>query len=94
MLGAAAPASPSATEPSARMISRARGFIKNDLIVRDLKVETLEKFIKMLARHTFNRADASPYASLHNLAPQCEQPPGDYLLPRDMLPFFPNEDKI
>ncbi|GBP37342.1 hypothetical protein EVAR_22802_1 [Eumeta japonica] len=68
--------------------------VKNDLITRDLKVEPLENFIKMLVRRTFNRADAGPHASLHNLAPQCERPPGGHQLPRDLLPVPPNEDKV
>ncbi|GBP61950.1 hypothetical protein EVAR_45007_1 [Eumeta japonica] len=38
-------------------------------IARDLRVETIEEFVRMLARRTLNRADAGPYPSLHNLAP-------------------------
>ncbi|GBP91124.1 RNA-directed DNA polymerase from mobile element jockey [Eumeta japonica] len=52
------------------MIAGAGWYVKNDMIARDLKVETLEDFVKMLARRAFNRADAGPYTSLHNLAPQ------------------------
>ncbi|GBP43261.1 hypothetical protein EVAR_39319_1 [Eumeta japonica] len=42
------------------MIAGTGRFVKNDVIDRDLKVEPLADFIMMLARRTFNRADASP----------------------------------
>ncbi|GBP43530.1 hypothetical protein EVAR_30487_1 [Eumeta japonica] len=47
-----------------------------------------------LARRTFNRADAGPHASLHNLALQCERPSGGHQLLRDLLPVLPNENKV
>ncbi|GBP76882.1 hypothetical protein EVAR_7032_1 [Eumeta japonica] len=77
-----------------RMIVGASWFVKNDVIARDLKVEILEKFIKMLALRIFNHANAGPYISLHNLAPQYAQLPGGYLVPRNLLPFPPSEDKV
>ncbi|GBP27452.1 Probable RNA-directed DNA polymerase from transposon X-element [Eumeta japonica] len=77
-----------------RMIVGAEWFVENDVIARELKVEPLEEFIIMLARRAFNRADAGPYTSLHNLAPQREQPPKDYQLPRDLLSPPSNEDKL
>ncbi|GBP72630.1 hypothetical protein EVAR_83140_1 [Eumeta japonica] len=76
------------------MTAGARWFVKNDVIARDLKVETLKKFIKMLARRTFNRVDVDPYTSLYNLAPQCERPPRRYQLPRDQLSKLLNRDKV
>ncbi|GBP46022.1 hypothetical protein EVAR_24215_1 [Eumeta japonica] len=45
-------------------------------------------------QRTFNRSDEDLYTSLHNLTPQCEQPPRGYQLPRDLLPIPPNEDKV
>ncbi|GBP68330.1 hypothetical protein EVAR_31320_1 [Eumeta japonica] len=41
------------------MIAGAGWFVKSEVIARDLKVETLEDFINMLARRTFNLADAA-----------------------------------
>ncbi|GBP76660.1 hypothetical protein EVAR_51145_1 [Eumeta japonica] len=65
LLGTAAPTSPGPAEHSAPYAG-AVWYVKNDLIARDLKVETLEDFVKMLARRAFNRADAGLYTSLHN----------------------------
>ncbi|GBP20216.1 RNA-directed DNA polymerase from mobile element jockey [Eumeta japonica] len=52
-----------------RIITGVEWYVRNDVIARELKVETLEEFIEMLAQRTFNRADASLYTSLHNLGP-------------------------
>ncbi|GBP56880.1 RNA-directed DNA polymerase from mobile element jockey [Eumeta japonica] len=76
------------------MIAGAGCNVKNDVIARDLKVETLEEFIKMLARRAFSRADAGPYTSLHNLAPQCDRSLKGYQLPRDLLSNSSNDDKV
>ncbi|GBP03462.1 Probable RNA-directed DNA polymerase from transposon X-element [Eumeta japonica] len=43
-------------------------YVKNDVIARPLRVETVEEFVRMLARRASNRADAGPYLFLHNLA--------------------------
>ncbi|GBP41446.1 hypothetical protein EVAR_36202_1 [Eumeta japonica] len=71
-----------------RMIAEAGWFVRNDVITRDLKIETLEEFINMLARRTFNRADAGPYTALHNLAPQCKRPPRGYQLSQYLFSYF------
>ncbi|GBP74679.1 hypothetical protein EVAR_58945_1 [Eumeta japonica] len=71
------------------MIAGPGGTSKNNVIARDLKVETQE-FVRMLARRTFNRADAGPYISLHNLAPQYDRPTKGYQL---LLSKSSNEKK-
>ncbi|GBP92897.1 hypothetical protein EVAR_80620_1 [Eumeta japonica] len=48
----------------------------------------------MLARRAFNRAKASPYTSLHNLAPQYDRPTKGYQRPRDLLSKSSNEEKV
>ncbi|GBP93605.1 RNA-directed DNA polymerase from mobile element jockey [Eumeta japonica] len=47
-------------------------------------VSRFKEFGRMLARRAFNRADADPYPSLHNLAPHYDRPTG-YQLPRDLV---------
>ncbi|GBP16282.1 hypothetical protein EVAR_93650_1 [Eumeta japonica] len=76
------------------MIAGAEWYVKNDVIARDLKVETLEEFLKMLARRAFNRADAGPYTSLYNLAPHYNRSTKGYQLPRDLVSKSPNEGKV
>ncbi|GBP34481.1 RNA-directed DNA polymerase from mobile element jockey [Eumeta japonica] len=44
-----------------RMFAGAGWYVKNDVIARDLKVATLEDFIKVLARRAFSHADADLY---------------------------------
>ncbi|GBP15116.1 hypothetical protein EVAR_11418_1 [Eumeta japonica] len=77
-----------------RMIAGAGWYVKNDVIARDLRVETIEEFVRMLARRTFNRADARPYPSLHNLAPHYDRPTKGYQLPQDLVSKSPNEEKV
>ncbi|GBP69108.1 RNA-directed DNA polymerase from mobile element jockey [Eumeta japonica] len=77
-----------------RTIAGAGWYFKNDVIARDLKVESLEEFVRMLAQRAFNRADAGPYTSLHNLALQYYQPTKGYHLPRDLLSKSFNEEKV
>ncbi|GBP47503.1 hypothetical protein EVAR_30591_1 [Eumeta japonica] len=52
-----AAASSNPIEHSASYDAKAKWFVKNDVITRNLKVEPLEDFTKMLKRHTFNCAD-------------------------------------
>ncbi|GBP76203.1 RNA-directed DNA polymerase from mobile element jockey [Eumeta japonica] len=52
-----------------RLIAGAGWYVRNDVIARDLGVETIEEFVRRLTRRAFNRADAGPHPSLHNLAP-------------------------
>ncbi|GBP77239.1 RNA-directed DNA polymerase from mobile element jockey [Eumeta japonica] len=68
--------------------------VKNNVIARDLGVETIEEFVRMLARRAFNRADAGPYPSLHNLAPHYDRPTKGYKLPRDLVSKSPKEGKV
>ncbi|GBP51669.1 hypothetical protein EVAR_48292_1 [Eumeta japonica] len=76
------------------MIAGDGWYIKNYVIARDLKVGTLEKFIKLLVRRAFSHADVGPYTSLHNLASQCDRPPKGYRLSRDLLSDSSDEVKV
>ncbi|GBP51136.1 hypothetical protein EVAR_33887_1 [Eumeta japonica] len=92
LLGTAVPMSPA--EYSAPYDCGGRlWYVKNDVIARDLRVEILEEFVRMLERHAFNRADAGPYTTLQNLAPQYDRPTKGYQLPRDLTSKSPNEKK-
>ncbi|GBP91292.1 hypothetical protein EVAR_96492_1 [Eumeta japonica] len=75
------------------MIEEAGWYVKNEVIARDLKVETFEKFVKILPRRAFNRTDAGPYTSQHNLASHYDRPTKGYQLPRDLISKSPNEGK-
>ncbi|GBP31070.1 RNA-directed DNA polymerase from mobile element jockey [Eumeta japonica] len=73
-----------------RLIAGAGWYVKNDVIARDLGVETIEEFVRMLTRRAFNRADAGPHPSLHNLAPHLDRPTRGYQLPRDLVTETPD----
>ncbi|GBP84999.1 hypothetical protein EVAR_64328_1 [Eumeta japonica] len=73
-----------------RLIAGAGWYVKNDVIARDLGVETIEEFVRMLTRRAFNRTDAGPHPSLHNLAPHLDRPTRGYQLPRDLVTETPD----
>ncbi|GBP77951.1 Probable RNA-directed DNA polymerase from transposon X-element [Eumeta japonica] len=72
-----------------RLIAGAGWYVKNDVIATDLGVETVEEFVRKLTRCAFNRADAGPHPSLHNLAPHLDRPTKGYQLPRDLVTESP-----
>ncbi|GBP58731.1 RNA-directed DNA polymerase from mobile element jockey [Eumeta japonica] len=76
-----------------RMISGTGWYVKNDVMARDLKVETLEEFVKMLARRAFSRADAGPYTSLRNLGPHYDRSMKGYQLARALVSKSSNEER-
>ncbi|GBP86575.1 RNA-directed DNA polymerase from mobile element jockey [Eumeta japonica] len=73
-----------------RLIAGAGWYVKNDVIARDLGVETIEEFVRMLTRRAFNRADTVPHPSLHNLAPHHDRPMKGYQLPQDLVTKSPD----
>ncbi|GBP86291.1 Probable RNA-directed DNA polymerase from transposon X-element [Eumeta japonica] len=72
-----------------RMITGAGWYVKNDIIARDLRVQTIEEFVRLHARRLFDCEDEGSILSLYNLAPQYEKPPGGYQLPRDLMSSKP-----
>ncbi|GBP30312.1 RNA-directed DNA polymerase from mobile element jockey [Eumeta japonica] len=74
-----------------RLITGPGWYVKNDVIARDLGVETVEEFVRKLTRRAFNRADAGPHPSLHNLAPHLGRPTRGYQLPRDLVTESPDD---
>ncbi|GBP17475.1 hypothetical protein EVAR_8824_1 [Eumeta japonica] len=81
VLGAAASETPSPTEYCVTNYRVAGWYVKNDVIVRKLRVQTIEEYVRSQARRLFDCADEGPILSLHNLAPQYERPPGGYQFP-------------
>ncbi|GBP19939.1 Probable RNA-directed DNA polymerase from transposon X-element [Eumeta japonica] len=77
-----------------RLIAGAGWCVRNDVIARDLGVDTIEEFVRRLTRRAFNRADASPYPSLHNLAPLLDRPTRGYQLPRDLVTETHDDEKV
>lgn len=79
-----------------RMISGAGRYVRNDVIGRDLKTETVGEFVVRLSRGMFDRADNSPHPHLNNIAPHHARPPDVRnwrALPRDLLLAGQEEDQ-
>ncbi|GBP53956.1 RNA-directed DNA polymerase from mobile element jockey [Eumeta japonica] len=74
-----------------RLIAGAGWKVKNDVIARALEVETVEEFVRKLTRRVFNRADAGPHPSLHNLVPHLDRSMRGYQLPRDLVMESPDD---
>ncbi|GBP23875.1 RNA polymerase II-associated protein 1 [Eumeta japonica] len=67
-----------------RMIAGAGRYVLNDVIARDLCIETVEEFIQRIARRMFDNADQGPYEFLRNIAPMQERSPSGRTLPREL----------
>ncbi|GBP16265.1 hypothetical protein EVAR_93633_1 [Eumeta japonica] len=86
----AASKTPTPTNLMLRMIAEASRYIKNNVIPRELRVQTIEDFIQTQTRRLFNCVDEGPTSSLHNLVPQYERPLGGHQLPQDLI-LFPSK---
>ncbi|GBP09967.1 hypothetical protein EVAR_92499_1 [Eumeta japonica] len=67
-----------------RMIVGAGRYVLNDVIPRDLCIETVEEFIQRIARRMFDIADQGPNEFLRNIAPTHERSPSGRPLPREI----------
>ncbi|GBP80927.1 hypothetical protein EVAR_56565_1 [Eumeta japonica] len=67
-----------------RMIVGAGRYDLNDVIARDLCIETVEEFIQRIARRIYI-ADQVPYEFLRNIAPIHERSPSGRPLPRELI---------
>lgn len=70
---------------SLRIIVKAGQYVRNDVIARDLGVESLLEFVIRLARNMYERAENGPHEHLHNIAPLHARPPDGTALPRELL---------
>ncbi|XP_059057836.1 uncharacterized protein LOC131851364 [Achroia grisella] len=69
-----------------RLCTNAGRYVRNDVIARDLKVESVEQFVVRLTRAMFSRADSGRETHLRDLAPLHARPPdATRALPRDLL---------
>ncbi|GBP34307.1 RNA-directed DNA polymerase from mobile element jockey [Eumeta japonica] len=68
-----------------RMIAEAERYVLNDVIARDLCIETIEEFIQRIARRMFDIADQGPYEFLRNIAPMQERSPSGRPFPRKLI---------
>ncbi|GBP71674.1 hypothetical protein EVAR_8280_1 [Eumeta japonica] len=50
------------------MIAGAGWYVKNYVISRDLRVQTIDEYVRLQTRRLFDCADEGPIPSLHNLA--------------------------
>ncbi|GBP53888.1 hypothetical protein EVAR_96566_1 [Eumeta japonica] len=94
LLGTAALASAGPAEYSAPYDCGAGWYVKNDVIARNLRVETIKELVRMLTRRAFNRAGAGSYPSLYKLSPHYDRPTKGYQLPRDLVSKSPKEGKV
>ncbi|OWR48023.1 hypothetical protein KGM_215023 [Danaus plexippus plexippus] len=69
-------------------IDRAPRFVRNATIARDLRMVGLDDFIIRLSRAMLQRADASVFAHIREVARYHRHPPDRYALSRD-LPVAP-----
>ncbi|GBP30173.1 RNA-directed DNA polymerase from mobile element jockey [Eumeta japonica] len=67
-----------------RMIVGAGRYVLNDVIARDLCIETVEEFIRRIARRMFDFADQGPHEFLRNIALMHERSPSGRPLPREI----------
>ncbi|GBP78132.1 hypothetical protein EVAR_59926_1 [Eumeta japonica] len=67
-----------------RTIVGAGRYVLNDVIARDLCIETVEEFIRRIARRMFDIADQGPHEFLRNIAPTHERSPSGRPLPREI----------
>lgn len=67
-----------------RTIADAPRFVRNEVIRRDFKVETLDEFVSKLSTRMFTRADRSDFEHLRGLAPYHARPPDHRPYPREL----------
>ncbi|GBP89112.1 RNA-directed DNA polymerase from mobile element jockey [Eumeta japonica] len=68
-----------------RIIVGAGRYVLNDVITRDLCIETVEEFIQRIARQMYDSADQGPREFLRNIAPIRERSPSGRRLPRELI---------
>ncbi|XP_072934991.1 uncharacterized protein [Epargyreus clarus] len=75
-----------------RQVAAAPWYVRNTVIQRDLRVESLDDFIGRLATKMFERVDAARFPHLRDLAPLHARPPDRRAFPRDLLARDPPAD--
>ncbi|GBP96259.1 hypothetical protein EVAR_100507_1 [Eumeta japonica] len=68
-----------------RMIAGAGRYVLNDVIARDLCIETVEEFIQRIARRMYDIANQGPYEFLRNIVPMHERSLSGRHLPRELI---------
>lgn len=72
-----------------RMITRAGRYVRNDVIARDLKTESIKEFVVRCTERMFDRADNGPHPHLRGFAPLHSRPPDGKPLPRELIGAAP-----
>ncbi|GBP43749.1 hypothetical protein EVAR_29731_1 [Eumeta japonica] len=67
------------------MIVGAWRYVLNDVIARDLRIETVEEFNQHLARQMYDFVDQGPHESLRNIAPMPERSLSGQPFPRELI---------
>lgn len=75
-----------AQQKALRIIVSASRYVRNDVIQRDLGIESVESFIEHLAQKLYAKAALSDHHEIRNIAPWHARPPDRRPLPRDVLP--------
>ncbi|GBP30601.1 hypothetical protein EVAR_76144_1 [Eumeta japonica] len=76
------------------MIVGAGRYILNDEIAHDLCIETIEEFIRYIARRMYDIARQDPHESLRNIIPMHKRFPSGRPLPRELLKTFPPNQRV
>lgn len=63
---------------SLRMSSGAPWCVRNDVIARDVQIQSVEEFVVRMSRRMFDCADNGPHPHLHNIAPPPPHAPLTY----------------
>ncbi|GBP74244.1 hypothetical protein EVAR_51642_1 [Eumeta japonica] len=74
------------------MIVGAGRYVLNDVIVRDVCIETVEEFIQRIARRMYDIADQGPHEFLRNIAQMPERSPSGRPLPGELLKTPPSKE--
>ncbi|GBP92740.1 Probable RNA-directed DNA polymerase from transposon BS [Eumeta japonica] len=72
-----------------RMIAGAGRYVLNDVIARDLCIETVEEFIQRIARRMYDIENQGPYEFLRNIVPMHERSLSGRHLPRELIKTLP-----
>ncbi|KAL0894549.1 hypothetical protein ABMA27_013121 [Loxostege sticticalis] len=72
---------------SLRVLTGAGRYVRNDVIARDVKMQSIEDFVVHTARRMYDKADHGPLSHLCNIAPLHARPPdrSGRALPRELL---------
>lgn len=81
---------------SLRVLTGAGRYVRNDVIAKDVKMQSIGEFVAHTARRMYDRADNGPHAHLCDIAPLHARPPdgSGRALPRELLLLQDSEGDV